>query len=118
MFGLPRHECIVQEFFVNRQRSGSWTNPHTHRDDFFGGIYYLDADSDTLLCYDNNQPSRAKRSWQTHAANFVADLGPAQYSGGFAKVESGDILLAPVNWLEHWVPAIEKPNTTRTSIVF
>jgi hypothetical protein len=45
---LPRHgvlgrRCMVHELFVNVQKSGAWTNPHVHTEDFYGGIFYVDA---------------------------------------------------------------------------
>merc|ERR1711879_1027016 len=85
---------------------------------FFGGIFYLDAPEGTKLCYDDNAGSSQKKAWQKYAPGLTSDLGPDRWSPGYAEVSAGDILLAPVTWLEHWVPAIRKPNSTRISIVF
>merc|ERR1712187_641920 len=76
MFNMTRHLCIVQECFINRQRSGAYTNPHLHPDDFFGGVFYLDADADTRLCYNNNERGKNKQIWRLHAPGFTASLGP------------------------------------------
>lgn len=118
MFKMKPHSCYVQEFFVNRQRAGAWTNPHVHGT-FFGAVYYLDApEAGAQLCYDSNQGHARRLMWQQHYPTFVTDFGDAKHSPGHALVNPGDILLAPVAWLNHWVPPLESLNTTRTSLVF
>lgn len=118
MFNMGVQECIVQEFFVNRQRTGAYTNPHNHPDDMFGGIFYLDAPEGTKFCYDNECNAREKKQWSRFASQFTKSIGPDCFSGGYAEAQPGDILLAPVNWLRHWVPTIDVENQTRVSIVF
>merc|ERR1712226_1518209 len=38
MYGMTGKRCIVKELFINRQRTGAFTEPHVHIDDFYGAI--------------------------------------------------------------------------------
>lgn len=113
--GVPRARCVVQEMFINAQKTGAFTNPHVHPDDFFGGIFYIDAPAGTRLCYDNSSGMKEKERWALNAPHMTrAVLGGA----GFIEPAEGDIVLAPVGWLRHWVPPIVEPGVTRTAAVF
>ena len=78
-----------------------------------------DATVHTTFCFDDARNTAAKLRWRKYAPNLTRDIewgGPHQ--AGFASVRPGDVLLAPVGWLRHWVPPILEPNVTRTAVVF
>jgi len=118
--GWNDQKCVVQEFFVNQQRSGSLTNRHIHPDDSYGGIFYLDVPEGTKFCFSNE--SWGKGSWLEYAPELTEDLfpdAPDKDYPGYVEPRAGDILLAPVGWLKHWVPKMTiPPGQKRTSVVF
>lgn len=117
--GVPRSRCVVQEMFINVQKTGAFTNPHVHPDDFFGGIFYIDAPRGTRLCYDNSTGMKGKglpkERWAEHAPQMTRSV---RGGAGYTEPAEGDIVLAPVGWLRHWVPPITEPGVTRTAAVF
>ena len=117
--GVPRSRCVVQEMFINVQKTGAFTNPHVHPDDFFGGIFYIDAPRGTRLCYDNSTGMKSKglpkERWAAHAPQMARSV---RGGAGYTEPAEGDIVLAPVSWLRHWVPPITEPGVTRTAAVF
>lgn len=119
--GLENKKCIVQEFFINQQRTGAQTIVHQHEDDFYGGVFYLDVPERTRLCFEDSEGSKCKQRWYKHGPQFVERLfpdGPGNYPG-HVEPRSGDIVLFPVAWAKHWVPKMDfRPDEKRTSVVF
>jgi hypothetical protein len=118
--GWNDKKCIVQEFFVNQQKTGSHTKKHVHHDDSYGGIFYLDVPKGTRFCFSNS--SDTKHRWEKYAPDMTEDLFPgAPHSNypGYVEPRQGDIVLVPVGWLNHWVPRMEfGKDEKRTSVVF
>ena len=117
---LPRHElpgsrCTVQETFVNVQKTGSFTNPHVHPDDFYGAIFYLDAPDATRFCYDASESTAQKDLWREHAPQLTS--GNISGGRGYVAAGPGDIVFAPIGWLRHWVPPVLASGAVRTAVV-
>jgi hypothetical protein len=119
--GWENKKCIVQEFFINQQMTGSKTIRHVHNDDTYGGLFYLDVPKDTRLCFDDNENTKQKKKWWKHAPELTERLfpdGPGNYPG-YVEPRAGDIVLLPVGWAQHWVPHMQfAGDEKRTSVVF
>lgn len=120
--GWDDKKCIVQDFFVNQQMSGSKTNLHNHNDDTYGGVFYLDAPKGTRLCFSDSENDGRKKKWWKHAPELTERLFPDEPSGnyhGHVIPRAGDVVFFPVAWARHWVPKLTLgPNEKRTSVVF
>ncbi|KAH8050163.1 hypothetical protein JL722_11543 [Aureococcus anophagefferens] len=99
--GEARRSCVVQELFANVQDRGAWTNPHVHDDDFCGAIFYVDAPEGTRFCYDDSLGTPTRERWETYDPALVGPLAETRHH---VEPQTGDLILAPVGWLRHWVP--------------
>jgi len=111
--GEARRSCVVQELFANVQDRGAWTNPHVHDDDFYGAIFYVDAPEGTRFCYDDSLGTPARERWETYDPALVGPLAETRHH---VEPQTGDLILAPVGWLRHWVPPVDADG--RTAVVF
>ena len=112
----PRRErprCVVQEAFANVQKPGAFTDPHVHADDALGAIFYVDAPAPkpARMCFDGAHDSAQRARWAEHDPAMVRDVAL-----GHVDMEEGDLIIAPVGWLRHWVPPIEG-DAARTTLI-
>lgn len=108
-----RPRCVVQEAFANVQKPGAFTDAHVHADDALGAIFYIDAPAPrrARMCYDGARGSEPRARWEAHDPAMVRDV-PL----GHVEMDEGDLLIAPVGWLRHWVPPIEG-DSARTTLI-
>ena len=121
--GWENKKCIVQEFFINQQLSGSKTNMHNHNDDYYGGVFYLDVPQGTRLCFHDSERDSRKQRWYKWAPEFTEKLYPFEDAPhnypGYVEPRAGDVIFFPVAWAQHWVPKMDfADNEKRTSVVF
>lgn len=112
--GVTDAKCVVQELFSNLQTSGAYTNPHVHADDVLGAIFYVDAPPGTRLCYDDGRGTPERARWDEYDPGMVRDVGR-----GHVAASRGDLIVAPLGWLRHWVPPVRVDGAVpvRTAVV-
>ena len=82
-------------------------------DDFYGAIFYVDAPEGTRFCYDDSLGTPARERWETYDPALVGPLAETRHH---VEPQTGDLILAPVGWLRHWVPPVDADG--RTAVVF
>lgn len=109
-----RHDakCVVQELFATVQTKGGYTNPHAHADDLIGAVFYAETpETGATFCYDDGAGTDARARYERYDPALVRDLPGRRH----VVAREGDLLLAPLGWLRHWVPP--SPGGTRTVVV-
>ncbi len=97
----------ITDMWANVLKPGEYHAPHTHSNNFYSGVFYLDADNTSGICFSDPK---------SQANVIVPESNPNLDNANVLeyKAESNRIYIFP-SWISHWVPVL-KGNKTRTSV--
>ena len=94
--------------------SSRYTNPHVHADDAVGAIFYAATPAEgATLCYDGGQGTAARARWAALDPAMVRAIPGRRH----VSARPGDLLLAPLGWLRHWVPPLDAAGAAARTVV-
>lgn len=105
--GYQFDDIKITDMWANVLKPGEYHPPHTHSNNFYSGVFYLDAEDTSGICF-SDPKVQANVIVPTSEPN-LDNANVLEY-----KSKTNRIYLFP-SWIYHWVPAL-KGNKTRTSV--